>query len=238
MDSSDHTNSGAVIDEPFDAWASDAPPPDATSDPDDGDDGDDGAQPWWKRPINIVALVVTAALCAGMIGWSFGSSNQQRHNQVDVGFLQDMRVHHEQATLMSYIYLSRPNIDPRIANVATGILQGQNIEIGRMVQQLRVMKEAEARDNTTPAMLWMGMSADQNQMPGMATEAQLSELSRSDGAEADELFVTMMNRHHEGGIEMADFAAANGANEEVRLMADSMAHSQRGEIIELTNLIG
>ena len=32
-------------------------------------------------------------------------------NATDVGFLQDMRVHHEQAVQMSQIYLDRPETD-------------------------------------------------------------------------------------------------------------------------------
>jgi uncharacterized protein (DUF305 family) len=51
------------------------------------------------------------------------------------------------------------------------------------------------------------------------------------------MFVELMVRHHEGGIEMADYAAANASVDEVRRMASAIAHSQRDEIIEIERLI-
>ena len=51
--------------------------------------------PWWQRPVNIVIVLVAAALIAGMIGWLIGDSdNDVASSDVDVGFLQDMREHH------------------------------------------------------------------------------------------------------------------------------------------------
>src|SRR5262245_17777789 len=69
--------------------------------------------PWWQHPLNIITIVVTAALLAGMIGWMIGDSNSElAHNEVDTGFLQDMREHHEQAVYMSFVYYSLPDVDP------------------------------------------------------------------------------------------------------------------------------
>ena len=48
--------------------------------------------PWWQHPLNILTIVITAALLAGMVGWMIGDSNSElAHNEVDTGFLQDMR---------------------------------------------------------------------------------------------------------------------------------------------------
>ena len=63
--------------------------------------------PWWQHPLNILTLVVTAAVLAAMIGWMIGDSNSELdHSEVDTGFLQDMREHHEQAVYMSFVYRS------------------------------------------------------------------------------------------------------------------------------------
>jgi uncharacterized protein (DUF305 family) len=46
-----------------------------------------------------------------------------------------------------------------------------------------------------------------------------------------------MVRHHEGGIEMAAFAAAEADDDEVRAMAASIVDSQGDEIAELERLV-
>ena len=213
-------------------------------------DGDDAADvgplhdpngtivlPWWQHPMNVITLVVTAALLAGMIGWMVGDSGSRvEHGDVDTGFLQDMRVHHEQAVLMGIIYRNLPDTDPGLRTVARQIVTGQSLEIGRMVQLLRSFGELEANEDDT-SMAWMGMVADARSMPGMATDEELDELGRLDGRAADELFVELMSEHHEGGIEMAAFAAENATNDEVVLMARSMTTSQTEEIGEMMGLL-
>jgi uncharacterized protein (DUF305 family) len=87
-------------------------------------------------------------------------------------------------------------------------------------------------------MLWMGISAWVGQMPGLASQAELDRLAASSGRAADELFVELMTAHHVGGIEMADYAAANAKTSEVRAMAASMAAAQRGEIVEMESQLG
>jgi uncharacterized protein (DUF305 family) len=46
-----------------------------------------------------------------------------------------------------------------------------------------------------------------------------------------------MVRHHEGGIEMATFAAANASDGEVRSMAAAIVDSQGDEITEIERLV-
>ncbi len=200
-------------------------------------DSDQVVLPWWQHPMNIVTLVVTAAILAGMIGWMVGDSDAStQHNDIDTGFLQDMRVHHEQAVLMGTIYRNLPDTDPGLRTVARQIVVGQSIEVGRMIQLLRSFGELEANETGT-AMVWMGMVAGVDSMPGMATDEDLDRLGRLDGREADELFVELMSAHHVGGIEMAQFAAANGENAEVITMAGGMASAQAAEIGEMERLL-
>jgi uncharacterized protein (DUF305 family) len=189
--------------------------------------------PWWQHPLNILTIVITAGLLAGMVGWMIGDSNSElAHSEVDTGFLQDMREHHEQAVYMSFVYRSLPDIDAGLSTVAASIIVGQNQEIGRMVQMLRVLGEPEANEGDS-SMAWMGMPVERGQMPGMASEADLDKLATLSGVEADEFFVQLMTAHHEGGIHMAEYASGNAENDEVRAMAASMMTSQRDEIAEM-----
>ena len=189
--------------------------------------------PWWQHPLNILTIVITAALLAGMVGWMIGDSNSElAHNEVDTGFLQDMREHHEQAVYMSFIYNSLPDTDSGLRTVATSIIMGQNQDIGRMVQMLRMFGEPEANEGET-SMAWMGMPVERGQMPGMASEADLDKLATLSGREADEFFAQLMKAHHEGGIHMAEYASGNAKNAEVRAMAAAMTTSQQEEIAEM-----
>ena len=199
----------------------------------DGDGDGDVVLPWWQHPLNILTLVVTAALLAGMVGWVIGDSNSElAHSEVDTGFLQDMREHHEQGVYMSFVYRALPDIDPGLSTVAASIVIGQNQEIGRMVQMLRMFGEPEANEGDT-AMAWMGMPVDRGQMPGMASESDLDQLATLSGREADEFFVQLMTAHHEGGIHMAEYASGNAENDEVQAMAASIMTSQADEIAEM-----
>jgi uncharacterized protein (DUF305 family) len=198
---------------------------------------DDVVLPWWQHPFNIVTLIVTAAILAGMVGWMIGDDGARiEHNDVDTGFLQDMRVHHEQAVLMSLVYRNLPDTDPGLRSVSREILRGQSLEVGRMIQLLRMFGEREANDSGT-AMVWMGMASGVESMPGMATDDELDQLGRLEGPAADELFVELMTEHHLGGIDMAEYVVANGANDEVEKMATSMASGQRAEIAEMRGLL-
>ncbi len=199
-------------------------------------DGEVLVLPWWQRPFNIATLLVTAALLAGMAGWLVGDSGAQvKYSDVDTGFLQDMREHHEQAILMGFIFRELPDTNDDLAVIAASIIQGQAVDVGRMIQLLRSFGEDEAGDGVS-AMQWMGMEGMEmtpQDMPGMATEEELDALLASSGRAADELFVELMTAHHLGGIEMAEYAETHAENDQVRRMATSIIQSQQHEIAEL-----
>ena len=206
---------------------------------------DETVLPWWMNPVNIVLMVVAAALLAGAAGFVFGESRGKgQKNGSDIGFLQDMRIHHEQAVNMSLIYLdvSAPGMgegsDSRgtLRLIAREIIVHQSNESGRMVQLLRQFGAAETNE-TDQVMGWMGEPTPLAQMPGYATDDQMQALQQSRGSEADRLFGELMIAHHKGGVHMADHAGMHGTNDEVRAMAASMVKAQRGEIAEMEKLL-
>ena len=193
--------------------------------------------PWWQHPVNILTGLVATALIAGMIGWLVHDTvSEPDAGGIDVGFLQDMRVHHEQAFEIAMTYLDRPDTDPGLRVVARTIVFGQSIEIGRMIELLRSFDAPEAGEDYT-AMEWIGMAMSIDTMPGLATETQLDELASASGNTADRLFVELMTAHHEAGIDMAEFAAEN-ASDDVQAFADSMAEGQRDDIVEMEVVLG
>lgn len=207
-------------------------------------DADETVLPWWMNPVNIVLMVVAAAVLAAAGAFVFGESRGgERKNGSDVGFLQDMRIHHEQAVNMSLIYLdvSAPGMGDGSASrgtlrlIAREIIVNQSNESGRMVQLLRIFDAAETNE-TDQVMGWMGEPTPLAQMPGYATDEQMQALQQSRGSESDKLFAELMIAHHEGGLHMAEHIGMHGKNAEVKAMAASMVKAQSGEISEMEKL--
>src|SRR6478735_10898932 len=206
---------------------------------DDHHDDDDEVivLPWWHNPVNLIVMGIGLILVIGALGWVLGNNHAQPDpGDVDVGFLQDMHWHHDQAVEMALIYLSANGTDPALRQAAEEILVGQNQEIGLMIQMLRDFGKADTNETDT-GMAWMGDPTPLDSMPGMATEAQLEQLGQASGAEADQLFVQLMTAHHQGGIHMADYAEQHANESQVRDLARQISGSQAEEIAEMEQLL-
>ena len=194
--------------------------------------------PWWQNPWNLVAIIVGVLVLAGGAGFVIGERHATpQPNRIDVGFLQDMRTHHEQAVEMSLIYISKTGTDQNVELIAREIAFGQAVDSGRMIQLLRDYGKPEA-NLTDIAMTWMNAPVPYDRMPGLASTADLDALARATGAAADKLYGQLMITHHEGGIHMAEYAAKHAATNEVVAMAKAMVSNQREEIAEMQRLLG
>jgi uncharacterized protein (DUF305 family) len=193
--------------------------------------------PWWRSPVNLLTICFALVVLAGGLGYLIGNNSALPDpNGADTGFMQDMRLHHDQAVQMGLIYLDLDGTDAALQTTAREIVVGQNIEIGRMIQLLRTFGAPEVNE-TDIAMSWMGQPVPLDRMPGLATEDDLLALRAATGDEADDLFVRLMTAHHEGGIHMAENAASDAATSEVKLLAEQMAHGQQEEIVEMARLL-
>jgi len=201
------------------------------------------------------------ALIAGlMLGFSLGyvtgertSSNkpgqvQSRPSAIDVGFSQDMAVHHEQAVLMSNLAETRANL--AVKALADSILIGQSQELGVLRGWLLLWSKPAA---SSSPMSWMsggaspmhgvmdgktGMtSSPENSMPGMASPEELNELWTKSGKDFDVLFLQLMIRHHQGGAMMAQYAAIHGTFDVLRQTAKIMISEQAQDIGQMQALL-
>ncbi|WP_067689565.1 DUF305 domain-containing protein [Nocardia jejuensis] len=134
----------------------------------------------------------------------------------EVGFVQDMTAHHQQALIM--VQRLDSGVDPGVRALAQQIADTQRMEIGTLLGWLRL---ADASPMSGHPMAWMhsadsaatqdhsGMSmptttaAAGSSMPGMATLAELDALAAARGPDAETLFLQLMLRHHQGGVDMA-----------------------------------
>jgi uncharacterized protein (DUF305 family) len=198
----------------------------------------EATQPWWRSKLNLGVVAMAIALLCGSLGWVVGNNRAiPDPNAVDIGFLQDMRTHHEQAVTMGLYYLELKGTNPNLGDIAREIVFGQGIEIGRMIQLLRQFGKAESNESDV-AMGWMNDPTPADRMPGLASSSDLDKLVASSGADADKLFVALMTAHHQGGIHMAQYAVDHANVIEVRRFAYGMVQGQTGEISEMNALIG
>ena len=181
--------------------------------------------------IAIVAIVVFI----GAARWAGEDASEEPYGNADIGFLQDMIDHHEQALLISEIYLDN-NPDGAAAPYAREVILFQERDIERMeawLDEAGVERGALGRT----AMGWMGMPVAVEQMPGMQTPARIADLEAATGPQADRLFFDIMSEHHLGGVHMADGAASRVRRAEIREFASKMADNQRIEVVEYDQAI-
>jgi uncharacterized protein (DUF305 family) len=189
-----------------------------------------------QRLLRLVLVVLATAVVTGVFAaaaiWALGANEEPPApmNAVDVGFLQDMLDHHDQALEISNRYLDN-NADGDAAPYAREVIMFQTRDIGWMEAWLADDGYARGEPDRT-AMLWMDEPTPVAEMRGMQTPERLQELSDARGTDADLLFFEIMTDHHLGGVHMADHAAANGARQEIMDFAESVSRNQRIEVVE------
>jgi uncharacterized protein (DUF305 family) len=180
--------------------------------------------------------VVFGAVAVAVAAWTVGRRSATEPalpgaSSVDVGFLRDMADHHDQAVQMAVTLL--PNSDDAVLRgFAVDTVASQRYEIGLMDARLQEWGLGRGAVDRK-AMVWMGAPTSVARMPGMASVAELTELTRLRGREADLLFVRLMTDHHQGGIHMATHAMRHARTAGVRDLAERIAKSQRIEIRDL-----
>jgi uncharacterized protein (DUF305 family) len=204
----------------------------------------------WSR----LAMLGGAVLAVLLLGAALGMSLQRgtgvpalpEGGSVDIGFAQDMSVHHRQAVLMASLARDR-SADPAIRSVAFDIETSQLEQVGRMQGWLSLWDAAALptgrymtwmTDTSMPGMAHGGEdTAGVAVMPGMASPADLDRLQASAGTQFDVLFLQLMLRHHQGGVPMATYTAQHAETAQVRNLAEKIVISQGAESEYLAQLI-
>ncbi|MFC9998032.1 DUF305 domain-containing protein [Nocardia sp. NPDC127526] len=201
-----------------------------------------------QRPALLVLGVIGVVLLAFLAGVLVGNPLEEgttAPGAVDIGFAQDMSVHHTQAVEMSAIALAGTS-DPAVQRLAYDILTTQQNQAGRMQGWLQLWNEPMLGANGY--MGWMTDSSSHHggssehsgpvaTMPGMATDQELTALRQATGAAQDVLFLQLMLRHHQGGMPMIEYAAQRADTDAIRTLAASMVQTQSGESQLMTRML-
>ena len=200
-----------------------------------------------------VALVVVAVVAFSAGRLSTLADPTPSTTSAEAGFARDMQVHHQQGTELAMLVRDRTT-DPDIRLLAYDIATTQAQQAGQLYGWLRVWGLPQA--GSEPSMTWMtrpaaGGGHDEHgdasggdsrhepgaPMPGLATPAQIDELSAASGLEAERIFLELMIAHHRGAVEMAEAALARSTNDVVVPFATSVAESQVAEIALMERLL-
>ncbi|GIG25993.1 DUF305 domain-containing protein [Cellulomonas denverensis] len=198
-------------------------------------------------PRPVVAVLLVAVLAVGaLIGALLARQPAlavPAEGSVDAGFARDMQAHHAQAVQLAVLVRDR-STDEEVRTVALDILLTQQNQIGQMAGWLTTWGLPAA--SSAAPMAWMsdgehahdatatGSYAD---MPGWVSSADLARLTAAEGAEADRLFLQLMIPHHEGGVEMAEYAAAHARMPQVVDLANGIVTFQEKELTVLHDML-
>jgi len=184
----------------------------------------------------LAALVVGVAI--GAVTAQTGNDNNAApaNDSADAGFVRDMSTHHAQAVSMADAIRTRTD-DPLLASLATDIVLTQQSQIGRFSGWLD--QWGLPVTSTDAPMSWTQghTTMDMETMPGMATNDEIRQLDSLPIEDAEILFLTLMIRHHRGGVEMADTIETMTQRAEVRGIASSIVASQQSEIEAMQSML-
>jgi uncharacterized protein (DUF305 family) len=162
-----------------------------------------------------------------------GPIDQPPPNDADLTFMTDMIYHHAQAVEMAKLAPDRA-ASTDLKELADRIADVQGPEIDMMNRwlaahgQLKVDPSAPGGHGHLPTL----------DMPGMATPAQLTQLTDARGAQFDTLFLQLMIAHHEGALTMAETVQKDGVDVRVQEIADDVSVTQRDEINRMRGWLG
>lgn len=207
-----------------------------------------GATPAWARVVIFAGSALVLLLIGATVGLLIARSELvdtaagQLPGPVDIGFAQDMTVHHNQAVTMGN-WARDHSEDPEVRQLGFDIASTQLQQSGQMQGWLTLWNEPSQAIGEY--MTWMPEEhhaafkggSDGAQMPGMATSAELKKLRSLQGERLDAYFLRLMLRHHQGGAPMAQYAAKHALLPATRTLAQSMVDSQGAEMDTMRHML-
>lgn len=192
------------------------------------------------KAVTVVVAAVAALVLGAVLGaLLLGGDREPDDQSAEAGFARDMSVHHAQAVEMAFTIRDSTD-DPDVRLMAYDMINTQRAQIGMFSGWLQQWELPQT--SVRPPMEWAdhghggdGMSYDD--MPGMASDEQLDQLSQAKGLEAEIIFLELMIDHHGGGVEMAEAVLPLTERSEVTYLADTIVAGQQAEIATMETML-
>lgn len=189
-----------------------------------------------RRFLGLTAGAAGLVAAGAGLGACSASGASATPSEADIGFLTDMAVHHGQALVLCQRVLGQ-DVGTPVTAAAAEVLQNQAIEIGMMRAWLADWGASTAPPETVMAWMHDGVEMPVWMMHGLASDAELAELSQLDGMAMGKRWLELMSAHHEGGVEMAEAAISLAASDKVIRLAQNQALVQAYEIEQYAQLL-
>jgi uncharacterized protein (DUF305 family) len=176
------------------------------------------------RPILLALLAALLAGCGRGGASPLPADQPPAFNDADVGFLQAMLPHHQQAITMAKLATGRTR-RPELIKLAATITASHAAETRSMQAWLTRWQR--------PAAAAAGSDHAPSLLPGLLGVGQLEWLRTLDGAQFDRGFLTMMGTHHSGAVELAEAELHAGASAEVKAFARQLLQARQREIRQM-----
>lgn len=196
---------------------------------------------------SLVALVLIGAAAGN---WLIPSATDNtKPHRIDVGFVQAMSLHHQQAILAAQLLQDgRPT---RLTGLLRNIVNSQLYEYGKMQGWLALWDEPLYQQPLVMDWMLLGDDPPDDElrqylldcersprgMPGLATSQELNRLRELQGDGRDRAFLRLMLAHHQGGIPMARFASVNARQPVVRQIAKAIMIEQLEDIGRMRRML-
>jgi uncharacterized protein (DUF305 family) len=225
-----------------------------------------GPRPYGRALVaSIVALVLAVGVGGWLLGTLAQRTGYPTELSAEAGFARDMQTHHLQAVQMSLIVRDRSQNDD-VRAIAYDIATTQQQQAGQMFAWLQLWGLPQTGDRPAMAWMedlvvessshdthsgspdpsasphWpvSGLEASAGhtmESMGMASPEDIARLEAASGSEADRIYLELMIRHHQGGVQMAQAALDRASNPHVLDLAGKMVAAQSTEINALQGLL-
>lgn len=174
-----------------------------------------------------VALVAVLTACGGPEHGGH-TAKKETFNSQDIKFATQMIPHHLQATEMAAMAKGRTK-NREVLDLAADIEKAQRPEIDTMAGWLDAWGEEMPGGHHS--------MEDMGDGEGMMSDADMAELESKSGKAFDRQFLTLMIRHHEGAVTMAEAEEAKGKYPAAVDLAKKIQVDQRKEVSLMKSLL-
>ena len=203
--------------------------------------------PWWAVLLVAVAVAALAFAIGRFSTFGAGAAGAlPGTDSPEAGFARDMQVHHAQAVEMA-MDIYRTTDDESVRVLAYDIATTQSAQKGEFYDWLVKWNLPQSGD---PLMAWMAAAPSGHQHAaspsateaelraemGMATTDEIDGMRAATGTDADCRFLSLMIRHHEGAIPMAQALVELGSEPRAIQVAQGVIATQSAEIDLMTSL--
>ncbi|WP_329429912.1 DUF305 domain-containing protein [Streptosporangium sp. NBC_01495] len=168
----------------------------------------------------LVAGCSSAAVTTGTPIQAVGLAGDRA--DADVRFSQEMIPHHRQTIQLADLVDGRSE-NPYVRDLAAKIKKVESADIDLMSGWLRSWKVEVPAEGDHAA----------HNMPGMLSATQISSLEGRSGAAFDKLWLSVLGKHLNSGVQMAQVAIALGRHRPTTQLAEKMVTEQRAQITEI-----